>query len=150
MKYNNLFSRRLSEKAFGGYGLSLTAQQWQTLECIIEYEDTNLNMAFFAKQLGLPKSSFSKNVQSLVESGLVERYQHANNRKNVVLKPSEKGLALYRKNSAIILESGWKDVFAIMKDLRDEDLELMVKFMGAMAAELEPENNKVFALMKMP
>ncbi len=150
MKYNNLFSRKLSEKAFDGYGISLTAQQWQTLECVIEYEDTNFNMAYFAKQLGLPKSSFSKHVQSLVERGLVERYQHTNNRKNVVLKPSEKGLALYRRNSAIILESGWKEVFAIMKDLRDEDLELMVKFMGAMAAELEPENNKVFALMKMP
>jgi DNA-binding MarR family transcriptional regulator len=150
MKYNNLFSRRLSEKAFDGFGISLTAQQWQTLECIIEYEDTNFNMAYFAKQLGLPKSSFSKHVQSLVECDLVERYQHENNRKNVVLKPSEKGRALYKKNSTIILESGWKAVFAIMEDVPDDGLELMVKFMGAMAAELEPENNKVFALMKMP
>ncbi|MFA6507176.1 MAG: MarR family transcriptional regulator [Treponemataceae bacterium] len=131
-------------------GVSLNAQQWQTLECVIEYENTSANMAFFAKQLGLPKSTFSKNVKLLVAQGLVERYQQINNRKNIVLKPSEKGRALYLKDSAIILNSGWKEAFSVLEDLPDENLALIVKFMEKLAADLEPENNKVFELMKLP
>ncbi len=151
IKFNNLFPRsniRFIED--NRSRVFLNAQQWQTLECIIECEDTSANMVFFAKQLGLPKSTFSKNVKLLVAQGLVERYQHVNNRKNIVLKPSEKGRALYAKNSAIILNSGWKDAFAVLEDLPDESLFLVVKFMEKLAADLEPENNKVFELMKLP
>ncbi len=151
IKYNNLFPRNNVEMIHSERsGISLNAQQWQTLECVIEYEDTSANMAFFTKQLGFPKSTFSKNVKLLVAQGLVDRYQHVNNRKNIVLKPSEKGRALYLQNSAIILNAGWKEAFSVLEDLPDENLALFVKFMEKLAADLEPENNKVFELMKLP
>ena len=108
IKYNNLFSRMSTEKMIDNSGSALTAQQWQTLECVIEYEDTNFNMASFAKQLGIPKSTFSKYVKYLVEQELVDKYQQSDNNKNIILKPTEKGRSLYKKNSAIILEAGWK------------------------------------------
>lgn len=151
IKYNNLFPRtNVAMIRNDSSGVILNAQQWQTLECVIEYEDASANMAFFAKQLGLPKSTFSKNVKLLVAQGLVERYQHKNNRKNIVLRPSEKGRALYLKDSAIILNSGWKEAFGVLKGLSDENLALVVTFMEKLAADLEPENNKVFELMKLP
>lgn len=151
IKYTNLFPRSNTQFIKNNRsGVCLSAQQWQTLECIIESEDTSANMVFFSKQLGLPKSTFSKNVKLLVAQGLVERYQQVNNKKNIVLKPSEKGRELYARNSAIILNSGWKDAFAVLEGLPDESLLLITKFMEKLAADLEPENNKVFELMKLP
>ena len=149
IKYNNLFSRMNTEKLIDDSDFSLTAQQWQTLECVIEYEDTNFNMASFAKQLGIPKSTFSKYVKNLVEKGLVDKYQQSDNNKNIILKPTEKGQALYKKNSAIILEAGWKNAFAVLEKLSDEQIEVFTEFMANMAADLEPENNKVIQLMKL-
>ncbi len=149
IKYNNLFTRMNSDKLIDNSGISLTAQQWQTLECVIEYEDTNFNMAYFAKQLGIPKSTFSKYVKYLSENGLVDKYQQSDNNKNIILKPTAKGRALYKKNSAIILNAGWKDVFATLDTLSDEQIAMFTEFMAKMAADLEPENNKVIELMKL-
>jgi DNA-binding MarR family transcriptional regulator len=149
MKYNNLFSRYCSGTFVKESGLLLSAQQWQTLESIIEYEETNFNMAFYAKQLGLPKSTFSKHVKALVDMGLVDKYQQLNNKKNIVLKPSRKGRNLYRKNYAVIYEEGWKDVFKVLDSVSDENIEQFVAFVGKLAEELEPENNKVIALLKL-
>lgn len=150
IKYNNLFSRS-NEKFLKNdrLGVRLSAQQWQTLECIIEFENTSENMITFAKKLGLPKSTFSKNVKLLVAQGLVDRYQHTNNRKNIVLKPSEKGRSLYDRNSAIILNSGWKTAFAALDGVSETELSQFVRFMELLADDLEPENNKVLELMKI-
>lgn len=151
IKWNNLFSRSNSELIHDGRaGVKLSAQQWQTLESIVEFEDTSYNMIYLAKQLGLPKSTFSKHVKALAALGLVERYRRAENRKDIVLKPSEKGLALYKINSEIILNAGWKGAFDSLEALPDDSLAMMEKFMGMLAADLEPENNKVMKLLRIP
>lgn len=149
IKYNNLFTHINADKMMDSSGVPLTAQHWQTLECVIEYEDTNFHMAYFAKQLGIPKSTFSKHVKYLVGHGLVDKYQQSDNNKNIILKPTAKGRALYEKNSVIIRDAGWKDAFAVLETLSDEQIGLFVEFMAKMAADLEPENNKVIELMKL-
>jgi DNA-binding MarR family transcriptional regulator len=149
IKYNNLFSRIHIGNLMVSSGVPLTAQQWQTLECVIEYEDGNFNMAHFAKQLGLPRSTFSKHVNFLMEHGFVEKYQQSDNSKNIILKPTQKGRSLYKKNSTLILEAAWKDTFEILDGLTDEQIDLFTEFMEKMAADLEPENNRVIKLMKL-
>jgi DNA-binding MarR family transcriptional regulator len=145
MKYMNLFSH-YDKKIPGNSGVSLSAQQWQTLECIIEYEDENRNMFFMANQIGLPKSTFSKNVKQLVDSGLVERYRQSGNRKDIILKPSDKGREYYRTHSVILFEKGWKMPFAILEKLSDEDMTVMEEFMLKMIATLEPEVRELFKI----
>lgn len=149
IKYNNLFYRINSGKFIDSSEVKLSAQQWQTLECIIEYEYTNYNMVFFARQLGLPKSSLSKHVNSLVKSGLIDKYQQSDNQKNIVLKPTEKGRTFYQKFSKIILEEAWNEAFQILEALPDENLKVFTQFMEKLADDLEPENNKVIKLMKL-
>ncbi|MDR2370595.1 MAG: winged helix DNA-binding protein, partial [Treponema sp.] len=130
-------------------GFFLNGQQWQSLECILEYEDENKNMSFMARQLGISKSTFSKNIQFLVRHDLVEKYQQNDNRKDIILKPSERGRSFYKKRSQIISESGWKEPFAILDKLTDESMNILVEFMKNLVAEQEPENNKVRKLFKM-
>jgi DNA-binding MarR family transcriptional regulator len=145
MKYINLFTR-FDKKIQSDSGVSLNAQQWQTLECIIEYEDENRNMFFMANQIGVPKSTFSKNVKLLVDFGLADRYQQSDNRKDIILKPSDKGREYYKNHSAILYEQGWKTPFAILEKLSDENILIFEEFMSKMIATLEPEVRKLFKI----
>ena len=145
MKYMNLFSN-YNGKIPSNSGVSLNAQQWQTLECIIEYEDENRNMFFMANQIGVPKSTFSKNVKLLVDSGLVDRYQQSDNRKDIILKPSDKGREYYKIHSNIIFIKGWKIPFSVLDKLSDENMLVMEEFMSTMIATLEPEVRELFKI----
>lgn len=145
MKYMNLFSH-YNEKISGNTGISMTAQQWQTLECIIEYEDENRNMFFMANQIGVPKSTFSKNVKLLVDLELVDRYRQSGNRKDIILKPSGKGREYYKTHSEIIFEKGWKIPFSVLDKFSDENMAIMEEFMSKMIATLEPEVRELFKI----
>jgi len=145
MKYMNLFSH-YDKKIPSDSGISLNAQQWQTLECIIEYEDENRNMFFMANQIGVPKSTFSKNVRLLVDFGLVDRYRQSDNRKDIILKPSDKGREYYKIHSVILFEKGWKMPFAILEKLSDENMTIVEEFMSQMIATLEPEVREIFKI----
>jgi DNA-binding MarR family transcriptional regulator len=136
-KYLNLFSH-YNEKIPSSSGISLNAQEWQTLECIIECEDENRNMFFMANQIGVPKSTFSKNVKRLVDIGLVDRYQKSGNRKDIILKPSDKGREYYKIHSEIIFERMWKIPFSVLDKLSDKNIATMEEFMSKMIAALVP------------
>jgi len=149
MKYINLFSHYGNVPFIGKSEIKLTAKQWQTLACIVEHEKEHKNMVFMANKIGLQKSTFSKYVTSLVDFGLVERFQHEDNGKDIVLKPSKKGLVFYKECGMIIWESGWKEPFLTLQSISDENLAIMVDFMKKMITEMEPKNNKVRKLFKL-
>jgi DNA-binding MarR family transcriptional regulator len=102
-----------------------------------------------ANRIGLQKSSFSKYVKLLIDKGLVERYQQTDNIKDIILKPTEKGRNRYQERSRLIFESAWKEPFAILDKLTDENLAIITEFMSKMVADLEPKNNKVRKLLKL-
>jgi len=145
MKYMNL-CYHYEKKNPGDSGISVSAQQWQTLECIIEYEDENRNMVYMANQIGLPKSTFSKIVKQLVDFGLVDRYRQSGNNKNIILKPSNNGREFYKTHSAILYEKGWKMPFTILDKLSDENLAVLEELMSKMIAALEPEVRDLFKI----
>ena len=149
MKFINLFTHYGNIPVVGKSGVKVTSRQWQTLVCIIENEKENKNMNFMANKIGLQKSTFSKYIKVLADNGLVERYQHDDNNKNIVLKPSEKGLDFYKKRGMIIWESGWSEPFSTLEKLSDENLTVLVDFMTKMVAEMDPRNNKVRKLFKL-
>jgi len=147
-KYVNLFSPFVNKSVIKKR-LRLTTQQWQTFECILEYEDENKNMVFMANRMGIKKSAFTKFVKVLLDYGLVERYQQKSNRKDIILKASEKGRIYYKDCSQIILESVWKEPFAVLDKLSDENLAIIIDFFTKIVDELDPKNNKVEELFKL-
>ena len=149
IKYVNLFSHFGKKTIPGKSGIKLNLQQWETLECIVEYEDENKNMIYMANKIGLKKSTFSKFIKVLVKYGLVERYQQKGNRKDIILKPSEKGRIFYRDRSQIIMESAWKKAFAVLDKLSDENLAIVVDFMSIIIDDLDPKNNKAIELFRL-
>jgi len=145
MKYMNLcyhYEKRIP----GSSGVSVSFQQWQVLECIIEYEDENRNMFFMANQIGVAKSTFSKNVKQLLEFGLVERYRQSGNNKNIILKPTDKGREFYKTHSVILFEEGWKTPFSILDKLSDENIAIIEELLSKMISSLKPDVRDIFKI----
>lgn len=109
-----------------GDGVLLIAQEWQILEFLIIHEDENHNMGYIAEKLNIPQSSFSKYVKNLWERNLVEKYQTKGNRKNIILKPSQKGIDLYYRRVEEVYHPNFKNFFDSLSKISDDDLNIFV------------------------
>lgn len=73
---------------------------WQIIEYFVEHRDNTENMIDIAAKLGIPQSSFSKKVKLLKEYGFIDRFIAEGNKKEIFIRPTEKAIRFYRKNSA--------------------------------------------------
>ncbi|WP_319755567.1 winged helix DNA-binding protein [uncultured Sphaerochaeta sp.] len=142
IRYANIYVRGYNIELGGEEGITLSAQSWQVLECIIEHEDETLKMAELSKYLGMPQSTFSKYVKKLVEQNLAERYRKEDNRKEVILRPSEYGRDFYVHKSKGLLELGYKEMFNLLENVPDEALNAMVSAIENLANHLEMDTNE--------
>ena len=136
IRYANLYAHGQGEHLAYGDGEALSPPEWQTLECVLEFEGENFNMATLAEKLGVPASNFSKYVKTLVAKGLVERYQRTDNRKEIILLPSEAGRELYRKNSALIARE-WQPAFALLAQMTPADRERILEFLEELSRGID-------------
>lgn len=136
IRYANLYAHGQADRLAYGEGTALSGQEWQTLECILEFEGENYNMATLADRLGIPASNFSKYVKTLVEKGLVERYKRADNRKEIILLPTGEGRALYRKNSEQIARE-WQTALGLLDAMSPADRQRMQAFFEEMARSID-------------
>ena len=138
IRYANLYAHMQMERMADGAEdqTPLSSQEWQTLECVLEFEGENLHMAALAGKLGIPASNFSKYVKTLVGYGFVERFQRAENRKEVILLPTEAGRAFYLARSKKIAEE-WKPAFAQLARASARDRQRFLAFMEELTRNLE-------------
>jgi DNA-binding MarR family transcriptional regulator len=148
IRYNNIYARTCNDSIEDADGISLTAQQWQTLESIVEFEDENQNMVSLSALLGIPASSFSKQVRFLQNQGLVDKYQKKGNRKDIILKPTEKGRLCYQKRTSTI-KALWEERFSLLDRLSDEDLSLVEEYLGRMTEDIDPDNQGNVEIFKI-
>lgn len=139
IRYANLYARFQAVRLADGEDLPLSSQEWQTLECILEFEGENLNMAALADKLGIPTSNFSKYVKTLVEHGLVERYRRAGNRKDIILLPSPEGRGLYERRSRLLARE-WARAFALAAPIAPGDKERFAAFLRELGRGMDGEN----------
>ncbi len=104
-------------------GVMLTTLEWQILEYIVEHRFDDDRMIHISESLEIPQSTFSRTVKYLCAEGLVEKYQMSNNKKNIILKPSEKGIELYKTAYTSIIPQGFEQLFGALESLSDKDLE---------------------------
>ncbi len=103
-------------------GLSLTHQEWQVLEYIIEHETDDETMTQISDCLCIPQSSFSKISKLLYEEKLIARFRVFGNRKNIVLKATPYGKEVYESYSKTILNNVFQPFFDQLSGLSDADL----------------------------
>ena len=136
VRHSNLVQRGINTKFEIESGISLSSQEWQVFEYIIEHLNDDAHMNMISDRLGIPQSSFSKMVKLLCGYGLVEKYQMTNNRKNIILRPSELGLSIYEKHATSLSESTFADFFIHLESIGDEEI-------GQLTNALETFNDKL-------
>ncbi len=143
VQHSNITSRALTRPRDLGNGISLNSVSWQVLEYLIEHEDDLFCMNQLSEALGIPQSSFSKTARLLTEQGLIARYRTSGNRKNVILKPTEKGRQVYDSYSKILLEASFRPFFEKLDALDDKALhdfaEALAQFNRSLLGPDRPE-----------
>jgi DNA-binding MarR family transcriptional regulator len=122
VRHSNITQRISSQRAPVAEGISLSAQEWQVFEYILEHTDDDAYMNLISEKLGIAQSTFSKIVKALCGHGLVDKYQTTRNRKNILLRPSEKGLQVYRDYSADLGRKTFEIFFGALADFSDEQI----------------------------
>ena len=136
IKYGNAYSNTYKLQRDYGTGVLLSASQIQTLEYILEAEDKDEKMSEMALRLGVSRSTFSKNVKSLTEKGLLEKFRLTGNRKDIYVKPSAKGYEVYQQYTAFIQKECFDDIFQFADELSDDSKESIKKLLDRFAEAL--------------
>ena len=122
VRHGNMVARSQYSRNEVSPGLSLTQQEWQVLEYIIEHESDDETMTQISEYLCIPQSSFSKISKMLYEEKLIARFRVFGNRKNIVLKATPFGKEVYDSYSQVILDNVFQSFFQNMSDISDADL----------------------------
>jgi DNA-binding MarR family transcriptional regulator len=132
VRHSNVCARILHKTQEVCPDIQLSAQQWQTLEYIIEYEDDMLNMSKYAERLGMPQSSFSKCIKKLVDIGLIDKYKTNQNKKEIIVRASKKGREVYTLHSKNLNHNIFNKMFEILSPLNDQDMKLVADAIKAL------------------
>jgi len=108
-------------------GVSLTHQEWQVLEYIIEHASDDANMIQISERLAIPQSSFSKISKLLYEYQLIAKFRVFGNRKNIVLKATPRGEEVYQSYSQTIQSFAFDRFFESLSELSDRDLAIVTR-----------------------
>ena len=121
--HSNCVARKAGVSIDRGMGVSLTSQEFQFLEAVIEHEDDVLILSAYATLTGISRSSLTLAAKKLESYGLVEKFKFANNKKNIILRPTEKGKMLYLQSCKETGEKTFSSFFDKLSFLTDDQLE---------------------------
>lgn len=133
--YGNTYAQNFNTERSLGMGTSFSASEIQTLEYILIHQDKNLNMAEMAGCMGIPASTFSKNINKMMKKGLVEKYHISTNKKEIILRVSENGKALYEQYSRMAYETLYQKVFTVLDEIPQEYVEKFTQVLRLCAVE---------------
>lgn len=154
VQHTNVISR-YGGRHFIAEGISLSSNEWQVMEYIVEHREDDENMIFVSETLGIPQSSFSKLVKNLSAMGLIERYRSIDNKKNVILRPTDLALRAYDHHQKVIHEEVFKPFFDALEGVSDEDLNAVTEAISLLSANIaashreEPEHNEKSRLIRI-
>ena len=137
VQHANINLRMARQRGSIGGGISLTSVEWQVLEAIIESQGDMPSMIGIAGKLGIPQSTFSRTVKMLCDLKLVEKYQTASNRKNIILVPTAIAIDLYKEKADGASFSHFQEFFSNLDTLSNEDLETVVSALERFNAALD-------------
>ncbi|MFD1886278.1 MarR family winged helix-turn-helix transcriptional regulator [Paenibacillus wenxiniae] len=149
IRYGNAYSNTYKLQRSYGTDVLFSAAQIQTLEYILEAEDQDEKMSEMAARLGVSPSTFSKNVKNLTEKGLLEKYHLSGNRKDIYVKPSDKGREVYTEYTRFVQELCFDELFKHADKITEADKASFIRILDLLAdvlvwyGEKEPPARKL-------
>lgn len=123
MHFGNAYAQNYNTERSFDVGADFSASEIQTMEYILANTHKHQNMASVASHLGIPTSTFSKNVKKMMKKGLLEKYHFSTNKKDIIIRVSDFGQQVYDEYSRYAYEKLYKDVFAILDEVPGEYVE---------------------------
>ena len=123
VRHRNYYARAVNSKTEEKGDVSLSVLEWEMLEYIIEHDGEDFSMIRISEKLAIPQSSFSKFTRTLCGYGLLEKYRMVGNRKNIVLRPTQKGIEFYNERVQDLVENVFGPFFKTLDPLSDEDVD---------------------------
>ena len=115
---------------------------WQIIEYFVEHRDNTENMIDIAAKLGIPQSSFSNKVKLLKEYGFIDRFIAEGNKKEIFIRPTEKAIRFYRKNSADNVSKEFLPFFEKLERFSDEEIAAFTEALEVLTASCEAKEQQ--------
>ena len=139
VRHANIVMAATSRKKGIGGGFELNALEWQVFEAIVEHRNETTSMIAISSAVGVPQSTFSKTTKKLCELGLAEKYQAVNNRKNIILRPTERALELYKSNSQRLQRDVFDAFFDKLAGVGDDELNAVIDAIQTLSDAIAPQ-----------
>lgn len=123
VRHRNHYVRAVNSKTEENGDISISVLEWEMLEYIIEHDGEDFSMIRISEKLAIPQSSFSKFTRTLCGYGLLEKYRMVGNRKNIILRPTQKGIDFYNERVKDLLENVFGPFFKALDPLSDADVD---------------------------
>lgn len=120
IKFGNSYAKAYQLQRHYGTEEIFSASQIQTFEYILESENQNEKMSEMAERLGVSRSTFSKNVKSLMDKEMLEKYHRIGNKKDIFVKPTEKGRKIYSAYTQYVCNLFFNDLFSMADEIPQE------------------------------
>lgn len=127
-------------------GAYIDRPAWQILEYFIEHGDNTHNMLEIATKLGIPQSTFSKKVNMLKRYGFIERFFAEGNRKEIIVRPTEKAFAFYKQNTDGYVSKIFEPFFEKLERFSDEEIASLTEAFDAFTDACETKEQKPHTL----
>lgn len=150
VRFNNIAARNSTlQTEYPEYGFSLSAQEWQVLEYLLEHPDSYSPMAHISQDLGIATSTLTKYSAKLVKLGLVEKYKAIDNRKNIILRASQLGERFYYEMVDRFMMANFEVFFQALSSLNDAQLAKLTEGIEALSGRLDTESNDGGKLIRL-
>lgn len=150
IRYANISQRLLTEHIYQSeYDVTFSPQEWQVLEYLLEHPNNTLCMAAIADKLGMVPSTFSKCMQALVRNGLADRFRAEGNKKNVILRSTDKGRDFYQSEVKRFVAPTYQVLFDSLSSFSDEQLTDIAKAINSLSDSLMPNKEGDATLVKL-
>ena len=135
IRCGNSYAQGLNLRGLMTDKVDISAAELQVMEYILENEERRENMSQVAARLDISQSSFSKLVSELVRLGLLEKFRTANNRKNVIIQPTDFAREVYRQY-AVGAQRAWQPIFDELDRMGPEGEAAFIRLLDAFSSSM--------------
>ena len=114
---------------------------WQIIEYFVEHRDNTENMIDIAAKLGIPQAPFPKK-SSCSRNTFIDRFIAKGNKKEIFIRPTEKAIRFYRKNSADNVSKEFLPFFEKLERFSDEEIAAFTEALEVLTASCEAKEQQ--------
>ena len=138
IRFANIYARMHKRGTFTNDGITLSAEEIQTIEYILENEERREKMSHIARRLGITPSMFTKLVARLERRGLLEKYHQENNGRDVIVTASPLGQNIYN-TFTVQSKAAWRGVLQFLDEIPPENSARFAQSLQQLASLSEPK-----------